>query len=61
MIGSESIQNDEKSIKYINAMIQQKAEPDESETFERLYHTFGGVGWPVVQSGLSTMIGKNSR
>ena len=26
-------------------------------TRERLHHTFKGVGWPVIQAGLSTVLG----
>ena len=26
-------------------------------TYYRLEHTFNGVGWPVIQSGVSTVIG----
>ncbi|KAI6193524.1 Patched domain-containing protein 3 [Aphelenchoides besseyi] len=28
-----------------------------SDTFNRLMHTFRGVGWPVIQAGVSTMLG----
>ncbi|KAH7720807.1 Patched family protein [Aphelenchoides avenae] len=29
----------------------------EADTYVRLRHTFNGVGWPVIQSGLSTVLG----
>lgn len=30
---------------------------DSMSTYHRLEHTFNGVGWPVIQSGVSTILG----
>ncbi|CAD5209684.1 unnamed protein product [Bursaphelenchus okinawaensis] len=34
-----------------------KQKKEKIDTHERLLHTFYGVGWPVIQSGLSTVLG----
>uniref|UniRef100_A0A7E4VLW0 SSD domain-containing protein n=1 Tax=Panagrellus redivivus TaxID=6233 RepID=A0A7E4VLW0_PANRE len=38
-------------------MDQLKPASDSASTYHRLEHTFNGVGWPVIQSGLSTVLG----
>uniref|UniRef100_A0A914YMG2 SSD domain-containing protein n=1 Tax=Panagrolaimus superbus TaxID=310955 RepID=A0A914YMG2_9BILA len=40
--------------KFIN---QLRPSTDKLSTYHRLEHTFNGVGWPVIQSGLSTVLG----
>uniref|UniRef100_A0A914P1Z2 SSD domain-containing protein n=1 Tax=Panagrolaimus davidi TaxID=227884 RepID=A0A914P1Z2_9BILA len=51
-------ETDEKPKKIKHKIINQlKPSTDTLSTYHRLEHTFNGVGWPVIQSGLSTVLG----